>query len=102
MYVSVSRLRIEPDLATELKAAFRARAHLVDEVDGFLDLQVWQACADSGEVLMVSRWRDRDAFRAYMRSERHAISHARIPQTIKSAIRLEKLEHLTGYEVVAE
>lgn len=60
MYVSVSRLRIDATLASELIAAFRSRVHLVDDVDGFLDLQVWQACADEGEVLMVSRWRDRE------------------------------------------
>ena len=102
MYVSVSRLRIDAELANELIAAFRSRAHLVDEANGFLDLQVWQAHADKGEVVMVSRWRDRECFRAYMKSDRHAVSHARIPEALKRAIRLEKLEHLTGYDVVAE
>jgi heme-degrading monooxygenase HmoA len=102
MYISVSRLRIEPMLVDELISAFRSRSHLVDEVDGFIDLQVWNASSGDGEVLMVSRWRDRDSFRAYMKSDRHAISHARISPRLKASIRLEKLEHLTGYEVVAE
>jgi hypothetical protein len=31
VYVSVSRLRVAPDRAPELVAAFRNRAHLVDE-----------------------------------------------------------------------
>jgi 16S rRNA (guanine1207-N2)-methyltransferase len=30
------------------------------------------------EVLMVSHWRDRDCFRAYMRSDEHRVSHGRI------------------------
>ena len=102
MYVSLSRLHIASALAADLIAAFRSRAHLVDDVEGFVDLQVWQAQGDPGEVIMVSRWRDREAFRTYMRSERHAISHARIPAHVQTAIRLERLEHLTGYEVVAE
>ncbi|HVM31019.1 MAG TPA: antibiotic biosynthesis monooxygenase [Candidatus Limnocylindrales bacterium] len=102
MYVSVSRLRIEPDLAPQLLEAFRSRAHLVDTADGFIDLQVWQAERDLGEIWMVSRWRDRDCFRSYMRSDSHAVSHARIPPLLKEAIKLERLDHMSGYEVVAE
>lgn len=101
MYVSVSRLRVEPARAAELVAAFRRRAHLVDEADGFVDLEVWQSDRDEAELVMVSRWRDRAAFRAYMRSEAHAVSHARIPADLDAAIRLERLEHLRTYEVVA-
>ncbi len=49
---------------------------------------------------MVSRWRDRDAFKRYMKSDAHAISHARIPADLDAAIRLERLEHLQTYDVV--
>jgi hypothetical protein len=51
---------------------------------------------------MVSRWRDRAAFTAYMRSDAHRISHDRIPPELQAAIKLEKLEHLHTHEVVAE
>ena len=102
MYVSLSRLRVPSERAPELVTAFRRRAHLVDAADGFLDLQVWQSDTDSGELVMVSRWRDRDAFKAYMKSEQHRISHARIDPALDDAIRLERLEHLHTYEVVAE
>lgn len=102
MYVSLSRLRVSADRADELVEAFRRRAHLVDDADGFLDLQVWQSDKDPEEVVMVSRWRDREAFRSYMRSEEHAISHERIDETLERAIRLERLEHLHTYEVVAD
>jgi heme oxygenase (mycobilin-producing) len=102
VYVALSRLRVEPRMTADLVAAFRRRAHLVDDADGFLDLQVWQSERDACELVMVSRWRDRAAFSAYMRSERHQISHARIPPELDAAIRLERLEHLHTYEVVAE
>jgi heme-degrading monooxygenase HmoA len=102
MYVSMSRLRIEVDRADELVRAFRARARLVDHADGFVDLQVWQSDRDAGELIMVSRWRDRAAFTAYMRSDDHKTSHARIPRELDDAIKLERLEHLHTYEVVAE
>ena len=102
MYVSMSRLRIPPDRADELVAAFRRRVRLVDRADGFVDLQVWQSDRDPGEVLMVSRWRDRAAFTAYMRSDEHRVSHDRIDPGLQDAIGLERLEHLHTYEVVAE
>jgi heme oxygenase (mycobilin-producing) len=102
LYVSVSRLEIPPDRAPELVAAFRARAHLADRADGFIDLQVWQSDRDAGEILMVSRWRDRAAFTAYMKSPDHRVSHERIDPDLKSHVALRRLEHLHTYEVVAE
>ena len=102
MYVSVSRLRVEGAHTENLIDAFRARARLVDDFDGFIDLQVWQSDRDPGEVLMVSRWADRERFKHYMKSAEHRFSHDRIEPGLKGAIRLERLEHLQGYEVVAE
>ena len=102
MYVSLSRLRIPPGRSAELVAAFRRRARLVEEADGFVDLQVWRSDRDPGEIVMVSRWRDRSAFKAYMKSEGHRISHERIDPDLNRAIRLERLEHMHTYEVVAE
>src|SRR4051812_44094246 len=102
MYVSLSRLRIPEERADELVAAFRRRARLVEEADGFVDLQVWQSDRDAGELVMVSRWRDRDAFKAYMRSDEHRVSHDRIDPGLDGAIKLERLEHMHTYEVVAD
>jgi heme-degrading monooxygenase HmoA len=102
MYVSMSRLRVAAAQSDALVAAFRRRAHLVDAADGFVDLQVWRSDRDREEVLMVSRWRDRAAFTAYMRSAEHRISHDRIDPSLQDAIRLERLEHLHTYEVEAE
>jgi heme-degrading monooxygenase HmoA len=102
MYVSLSRLRVEAERAPELVAAFRARAHLVDAFEGFVDLQVWQSDRDHGELVMVSRWATRAHFTRYMRSREHKVSHGRIDPDLDAAIRLERLEHLHTYEVVAE
>jgi heme oxygenase (mycobilin-producing) len=98
----VSRLRVPAERAPELVAAFRRRAHLVDDAEGFVDLQVWQSDRDATELMMVSRWRDRACFTAYMRSDAHQVSHARVDPALDAAIRLERLEHLHTYEVVAE
>jgi heme oxygenase (mycobilin-producing) len=102
VYVSLSRLRVPDERAPELVAAFRRRAHLVDGAEGFIDLQVWQSDRDPGELVMVSRWRDRTAFKAYMKSDAHRVSHDRIDPDLDAAIRLQALEHLHTYDVVAE
>lgn len=102
MYVSVSRLRVAPALADELVAAFRSRLGRVESHEGFHAIEVWQSDRDAGEILMISRWRDRDCFKAYMKSDDHRESHERIPDPLSQAIKLEKLEHLHTYEVVAE
>ena len=101
LYVSMSRLRVAPDRVEELVSAFRGRARLVDQAPGFVDLEVWCSDREPGEVIMVSRWRDRDAFRDYMRSPEHAASHARIDPDLDAAIKLDRLEHLHTYDVVA-
>ncbi len=102
MYVSVSHLRIPPDQAEQLITAFRSRLGRVEAHEGFHDLEVWQSDRDAGEILMVSRWNDRDCFKAYMKSDDHRESHDRIPDSLSNAIELESLEHLHTYEVVAE
>jgi len=88
VYVSISRLRVDEQRSDELVEAFRRRARLVDDADGFVDIQVWRSDRDPGEVLMVSRWRDREAFRTYMKSGDHQISHDRIDRELKQAINL--------------
>jgi len=98
----MSRLAIPAERAAELISAFRDRSRLVDDADGFVDLQVWQSDRDAGEVLMVSRWRDRETFKAYMKSDAHKASHGRIAPDLKADITLQRLEHLHTYEVVAE
>jgi heme-degrading monooxygenase HmoA len=98
----MSRLAIPAERAPELVAAFRDRSRLADRADGFVDLQVWQSDRDRGEILMVSRWRDRESFKAYMKSDEHRLSHDRIDPALKADIALLRLDHLHTYEVVAE
>ena len=90
MYISMSRLHVEVDRSDELVAAFGGRAGLVESHDGFIDLQIWRSDRDLTEVLMVSRWRDRDAFTAWIR--RHVLETADV---------IEYRQSLTDAEVTA-
>ena len=98
----MSRLRVPAERAGALVSAFRSRVGLVDDADGFVDLQVWQNDRDAQELVMVSRWRDKGCFTAYMRSEEHRASHDRIDPELDDAINLERLEHMHTFDVVAE
>ena len=100
-YVSMSRLRVDPGRAEELVTAFRGRLGLVDAFEGFHGLEVWRSDRDPDELIMVSRWRDRACFSDYMRSDAHRVSHGRIPADLDEAIKLERLDHLQTYDVVA-
>ncbi len=102
MYISMSHLRICSERAPELIAAFSDRSGLVEDHAGFIDLQVWQSDRDPGQLVMVSRWRDRACFKAYMKSHDHQVSHGRIEGSLGSAIKLESLEHMHTFQVVAE
>ena len=68
-------------------------------------LELLREIKDSGsqsEVIMVSRWRDKNAFREYTKSGDHRISHDRIDPSLRHAVTLERLESIHTYEVVAE
>ena len=51
---------------------------------------------------MVSHWRARAAFTPYMKSEARAASQSRIGPTLQELIRIERVEHLHTYDVLAE
>lgn len=78
-FVITSEVVIEPDAAGVLAAAFQDRVRLVEAADGFQRIEVWSDLARPGVFQMVSWWDTAEAFRAYMRSEDHRASHARIP-----------------------
>ena len=98
----MSRLRVEVESSDDLIAAFGRRAGLVESHEGFIDLQVWRSDRDPTEVLMVSRWRDKETFLEYIRSNDHRVSHDRMDPLLRHAIKLERLESMVTYQVVAE
>lgn len=78
-FVIVSDLGIDQVGADALEQAFSDRLGEVDGWPGFLELQVWRDTRDPSRFVMVSWWESRDDYVAYMRSDAHRRSHARIP-----------------------
>ncbi len=56
--------------------AFKNRAGMVETVDGFISLQVL-ANRDRLEVLVITTWRDRESFEAWVDSEAFKRAHER-------------------------
>ncbi|MBW3619827.1 MAG: antibiotic biosynthesis monooxygenase [Actinobacteria bacterium] len=78
-FVIVSDLAVEAVGADTLEQAFRSRLGEVDGWPGFLDLEVWRDERDPERFVMVSWWSTEEAYVAYMKSDAHHRSHARIP-----------------------
>ena len=97
MFVFISHLTVPEDDHAELERHFRERSKLVDGVAGFLYLQLLKPQFGSGGThTFLTAWRDRAAFRRYMRSREHAVSHSREPAAImaRTAVRHEAYEVL--------
>ncbi len=78
-FVAYSLLEVPEDGREALVDSFSDRVGLVDGWPGFRHLEVWADRADSTSFVMVSWWDSEAAFRAYMASDDHRTSHARIP-----------------------
>lgn len=78
-YVAVSEIAVDEQGVAALQAAFDERLGAVDAWDGFLGLELLADRRTPGRYLMISRWRSKEVFVAYMRSDDHRRSHARIP-----------------------
>src|SRR5689334_21020536 len=88
MFVFISHLAVPAEDRAELEAHFRARSGLVDDFPGFLYLQLLRPQSATGDTshVFLTAWESRDAFRRYMQSAEHAISHDREPGKIMARI----------------
>lgn len=75
-FVSQSEIQIDPAEADALERAFRERSRLVDGHPGFLGLELLRDIRDTGRFVLLTRWRSRADFTAYMKSGDHARAHA--------------------------
>lgn len=78
-FVAVSELTVPDGGRAATDAAFASRLGAVEGWPGFRGLQVWADTADASSLMMISWWDDRADFDAYMHSDDHRASHARIP-----------------------
>jgi heme oxygenase (mycobilin-producing) len=104
MFIFISHLTVPAADHAALEQHFRERSRLVDGFPGFLYLQLLKPKAGDATHTFLTAWHDREAFRAYMRSEAHATSHSREPAEIMSrtAVRHEAFDVLMDSRVQPE
>lgn len=82
MFVFISHLTVPEGDRDNLERHFRERSRLVDGFPGFLYLQLLKPQAGNATHTFLTAWESRDAFRRYMQSPEHAVSHGREPGEI--------------------
>ena len=76
-FVSRSEITVPVEGMRALEQAFQDRARLVDRHAGFLGLELLRDIRENGRYVLLTRWRSRAAFTAYMKSGDHARAHQR-------------------------
>ena len=96
MFIFISHLTVPEVDRAELERHFRDRSGLVDDFPGFLYLQLLEPRSGPATFAFLTAWTDSEAFRRYMRSREHAISHSREPAEImaRTTVRHEAFEVL--------
>lgn len=98
MFVFISHLTVPEEDHEALERHFRERSGLVDDFPGFLYLQLLRPAAGEATHTFVTAWETREAFRSYMRSQEHAVSHSREPRDIMARTRVRH----EAYEVLMD
>ena len=96
VFVFITHLTVEERDRADVERHFRERSGLVDDFPGFLYMQLLKPQAGDATHTFLTAWEDRDAFRRYMKSREHAISHSREPGEImaRTGVRHEAYEVL--------
>lgn len=94
MFVFISHLSVPEEDRDALDEYFRNRSRLVDDFPGFLYLQLLEPQGGEASHAFLTAWEDREAFRRYMKSREHALSHGKEPAEImaRTEVRHEAYE----------
>ena len=74
--IKINAITVAPDSGDELAHRFAARAGAVDDQDGFEGFELLKPTDDRDVWLVVTRWRDEEAFEAWVSSPAFGRGHA--------------------------
>ena len=80
-------------MAEDVKAAFRARPHLVDEAPGYVRMDVLSPVETPSEIWLITHWESKTAFDTWHHSHRYHESHKGIPKGLKLVPGEAKIRH---------
>jgi heme-degrading monooxygenase HmoA len=73
--IKINAITVDPDSGDELAQRFAARAGAVDDQDGFEGFELLKPTDGRTVWLVVTRWRDEEAFQGWLSSPSFAHGH---------------------------
>jgi heme-degrading monooxygenase HmoA len=83
--IKINAITVPPGSGDELARRFAARAGAVDHQDGFEGFELLRPTDGRDQWLVVTRWRDEEAFAAWMSSPAFHHGHAGMNSTAPNA-----------------
>lgn len=83
-FVAINYIACEPHYKERFEQLFATRAHAIDRMPGFVDMQVLKP-NDHGDYLIVSHWDSEEAFKTWTTSPEFLEGHKRGFEDIKIA-----------------
>ena len=74
--IKINAITVPEDAGDELARRFAARAHAVDDQDGFEGFELLRPTDERRQWLVVTRWRDEESFQKWVSSPAFAHGHA--------------------------
>jgi heme-degrading monooxygenase HmoA len=73
--IKINAIDVDPESGDELARRFAGRAGAVDQADGFEGFELLRPTDERAKWLVMTRWRDEDAFNAWVSSPAFAHGH---------------------------
>jgi heme-degrading monooxygenase HmoA len=83
-FVAINYIHCQPHYQNRFEELFASRAHAIDRMPGFVDMQVLKPNGD-GDYLIVSHWSSEEAFKTWTSSPEFIEGHKRGFEDIKQA-----------------
>ncbi len=83
-FVAINYIQCEDHYRARFEELFATRAHAIDRLPGFIDMQVLKP-DQNGEYLIVSHWESEEAFKTWTRSPEFLEGHKRGFEDIRQA-----------------
>jgi heme-degrading monooxygenase HmoA len=83
MIIAMSRFRVINHREQDVRQAFLNRPRFVDNLAGFLGIEIFQDHTDGAIFYLLTRWTDHDSFRKWHSSPAHQRSHELMPKGLK-------------------
>lgn len=97
--IKINAITVPEDAGDELARRFAARAGAVDAQEGFEGFELLRPTDARNQWLVVTRWRDEDAFEAWVGSPAFAHGHADAKRPAPNGGPVAASSELWSYEV---